>query len=59
MFYVCHGGYEMLRIVYVEELPKNTIIKTKTIILVGIGQKGDPKDERICSQEREQVELHC
>jgi hypothetical protein len=49
----------MLKTIYVPELPENVIIKTETLILVGTKPKGDVLNERLCSQEREQVELHC
>ncbi|GIN38425.1 hypothetical protein [Heyndrickxia oleronia] len=43
----------MTKVIYVPELPVGVLIETDEFLLVGTNQKGDGKNEGLCSQERE------
>lgn len=50
---------DLVQIIYVTELPEKVMIRVGDILLVGTNRKGVESDERLCSQEREQMELYC
>ncbi|MER2057218.1 MAG: hypothetical protein ABTA16_00260 [Niallia sp.] len=47
-----------MKIVRVSDLPKDTILITATLIIVGTGKKESRENERICEETREDMELY-
>lgn len=52
------GRMDLVQIVYVTELPEKVMIRVGDILLVGTNRKGVESNERLCSQEGKQMELH-
>ncbi|SPU11035.1 Uncharacterised protein [Niallia circulans] len=47
-----------MKIVKVSDIPKDTILITETLIIVGTGKKESMKNEGICKETRQNVELY-